>query len=53
MNHAHDDVGRRRGEAHREEDPRKVRLVVSGKECTCQVKVFFFSSEVVSCDIAR
>ena len=37
MNHAQVDVDRRRVEAHREEDPKRVRLVVSGKECMCQV----------------
>ena len=37
MNHAQVDVDRRRVDAHREEDPRKVRQVVSVKECTCQM----------------
>ena len=39
MNHAQVDVDPRRVEAHREEDPRKVKLVVSRNECTCHVLV--------------
>ena len=54
MNHAQVDVDRRRVEAHREEDPRKVRKVVSvsRKDCTWPgVGVMF--KRGVPYDIAR